>query len=474
MMFRTLRNRLILGQFIPMLVILPLMGGVLVYLLERQFLIPQLAYNLLGDARLLAEISSAEFELWGDPILFEDMISRIDLNPNIQVMFLNVDGRLLFSSDRSDNSLLGQRLNLTGLSTAQKGQESVLTNYSILNLRNVLIDVLKPVTDASNRVVGIVRVTYRITSIYESFGQLRLLVIGVMALGLVVSALLGAWLAVSINRPVQQVTRAIYQLATGQRRELLHESGPEEIRSQAQAVNFLVEQLNHLEQSRRHLLANLVHELGRPLGALRSAIHALSKGASQDPQLLADLTRGMDEETGRLQHLLDDLANLYDQVLGGLELNLQPIQPGEWLEGILRPWEVAAGEKNLQWQVQIPEGLPEISADPNRLAQVVGNLLNNAIKYTPNGGSVTITAGSSDGEFWLRVQDSGPGIPPDEQEKVFMPFYRGSQSRRIKQGMGLGLSIARDLVTAHGGHLELYSANGTGSVFTLYIPASNA
>jgi signal transduction histidine kinase len=477
-MFRTLRNRLILSQVIPLLVILPLMGGALVYTLERQFLIPQLAKNLLGDARMLAEISSAEFELWGDPVLFKNMVRRVQLDPDITVMFFSSDGRLLFSSDAADAPRLGERFSLAGLESVQAGQELALTNYSILRLRNVRVDVLEPVVDASLSVIGFVRVTYRVASVYESFGKVRTLVLGVMALGLVVSVVLGTWLAISISRPVRRVTQAIYNLAADQRREPLPVTGPEELRSQVQAVNFLVEQLHSLEQARRQLLANLVHELGRPLGALRSAIHALSRGASQDAQLLSDLTRGMDNETTAMQRLLDDLANLYDQELGRLELDRQPVVPAEWLPGVLQPWEAAAREKRLDWQVDIPPGLGAFSADPLRLSQVIGNLLNNAIQYTPPGGMVTVTAGASQAEFWLRVRDTGPGIPPEEAERVFLPFYRGNQGRRqgrgqgreIKQGMGLGLSIARDLAIAHGGRLELDSTPSAGSTFTLSLP----
>jgi two-component system, OmpR family, sensor histidine kinase BaeS len=205
---------------------------------------------------------------------------------------------------------------------------------------------------------------------------------------------------------------------------------------------------------------------------LRSAIHALSKGAASDPQLLQDLTTGMDEETRRMQELLQDLAHLYDQALGGLELNLQPISMGEWLPGVLAPWEAEAREKHLEWALNLPAGLPTLSIDPSRMAQVVGNLLNNAIKYTPSGGQVAISAGTGQGDFWFAVSDTGIGIPPAEQEKVFTPFYRGDQGRRIKQGMGLGLSIASDLALAHGGRIELTSTPGSGSIFTLIIPLS--
>jgi signal transduction histidine kinase len=218
------------------------------------------------------------------------------------------------------------------------------------------------------------------------------------------------------------------------------------------------------------LLANLIHELGRPLGALRSAIQALAGGAARDPKLLVDLTTGMDEEAARLQHLLEELSHLHDQVLGTLELDYQPVNISEWLPVVLRPWQEAAQDKHLEWQTDIPADLPVISADPLRLASAVENLVSNAIKYTQSRGKVAIGATTNDGEVLIEVSDNGSGVSTDEQEKIFFPFYRGNQGKRFKQGMGLGLSIARDLVEAHGGSISLESKLGEGSRFTIHLP----
>lgn len=471
-MFRTIRQRLVWSQILPLVIVLPIMGLVLIYTLESQIMIPKLANTLLGDARLLSEISSSEFELWGNPVLFESLISRVQLDPAIDVMLLDSRGRLLFSSDSSDLPFAGQVVNSSGVGTAQAGREAALTSYSIFQVKNVLIDVYEPVTDSSNAVVGIVRLTYRVESLYEIFGQMRWQIILVVILGLVLSTLIGTALAISISRPIKHITQAIYDLAIGQRRVPLEIKGPEELKSQAQAVNFLVEQLHGLEKSRRQLLANLVHELGRPIGAIRSAIHALENGADKDPLLFDDLTKGMDSETIRLQHLLDDLANLYDQSVGDLELNIQPVDMNQWLPGVLRSWQSAAQEKMIHWEEKIESQLPLVQMDPDRMAQVVGNLLSNAVKYTKSGGEVKITAGVQDGNFHIVVQDTGSGIKPEEINKVFQPFYRGEQGRRIKQGMGLGLTIANDLARVHGGSLDVESQFGVGSIFTLTLPVN--
>ncbi len=469
-MFKYLRQRLIWSHILPILIALPLMGIWLVYILEGQFLIPNLARNLVSNGRLLAEITSAEYELWGDPLLFENLISRVQLDPSIQVMFLDGEGTLLFSSDPGDQNLRGRTIQLPGISSVISGKETSLTNYSLFNMGSILVDTYEPVFNTDHQVIGIVRLTYQVSSIYEIFDRLRWQILLAVLLGLLPSSILGMWLAISISRPVDEVTSAIYDLATGKRMELVQEKGPEEIRSQARAVNFLVEQMRELETSRRQLLANLVHELGRPLGALRSAIHALSKGANQDPKLLMDLTHGMDEELYRLQFLLDELANLYDKTRGSLELNLEKIDTNQWLQDILAPWRAAAEEKRIEWLEEVPPSLPSITIDPQRMAQVLGNLLSNAVKFTSKGGLIKFSTKFENGNILFIVKDNGAGISEEDSEKIFLPFYQGNTGKRIKQGMGIGLTIAKEIVTAHGGQISAVSLTGEGSEFTVLLP----
>jgi signal transduction histidine kinase len=156
--------------------------------------------------------------------------------------------------------------------------------------------------------------------------------------------------------------------------------------------------------------------------------------------------------------------------LGTLELHSQRIDLAIWLPQVLTPWREAAHSKNLQWQEALESMLPALWADPDRLAQAVGNLLSNAVKYTAPGGTISVGAGASEETVWISVGDTGPGIAPQEQELIFAPFYRARNGRRFPQGMGLGLTIARDVVAAHGGRLEVQSALRRGSRFTIYVP----
>jgi two-component system sensor histidine kinase BaeS len=291
-----------------------------------------------------------------------------------------------------------------------------------------------------------------------------------LLVGLLFGGALGLALALAIGAPLRQVTEAVFGLARGERSAPLPERGPIELRRLSAAFNYLAERLHGLEDARRRLLANLIHELGRPLGALRSAVQALQKGAVKDPELTDDLLRGMDGEMVRLQALLGDLTQLYDQILGTLELEREAVDPAPWLLDILSPWQAAARAKDLRLVIDIPHTLTTWSIDPLRLSQAVGNLLSNAIKFTPPGGEIKLWAAIEGANLQITVADNGPGIPPEDQENIFTPFFRGNQGKRFAEGMGLGLSIARESVRAHGGELTVASAPGKGSRFTIHIP----
>ncbi len=468
-MFRSIRARLVLSHALPLLVILPIIGVALSNLIETRVLIPSLARALMTNAVLMANVTGDEPQLWTNAAFAEYYLTHLRHDISARVQFISPGGQLLASSDPGDAHLIGVIYDFGGVAQARAGQVASYTDYNFSALSEV-IDVYVPVLNQNQQLVGILRMSYTYNTLYAEFSQSRFVIVGILAGGLLVGVILGLSLALNISRPIRTVTQAINDLAHGNRQAEVEETGPEEIQLLARSFNVLNARLSNLEKARKQLLANLIHELGRPLGALRSAIQALAGGAGRDPQLLADLTDGMDDEAARLQNLLEDLAHLHDQVLGTLELDYQPLAISEWLPKVIRPWQEAAQEKHLDWQTDIPTNLPEISADPVRLASAVENLVSNAIKYTHPGGKVAVSAGVEGDEMWIDVRDSGYGISADEQAKVFEPFYRGNQGRRFKQGMGLGLSIARDLVQAHGGWISLESELGKGSRFTIHLP----
>ncbi len=468
-MLRTLRRRLVLSHVLPLMVISPLMGLALVYILETQVLLTNLSGEMKAEAFLVAQLAGNRHGLWDSPPTAQQLVAQIAPNMAARVMLLDPGGHLLASSDPTDASRVGQQLDIPPLPRGSTGSVTTRTAYS-RDQQAEVADVLVPVQDGEGHLLGIVRLTHRLSTVYEWFLRLRYLIAGVLTAGVLLGAGLGWALALNLSRPLGQVTRAVGRLAGGQQPVPIPEQGPEEILLLARAFNTLLERLQTLEKTRRQLLANLVHELARPMGALLSALQALQRGAGEDTALRQELLAGMQEEVVRLQRLVDNLAQLRDRILEPPSLVRQEVDLREWLRRTLAPWREAAHGKGLDWQLTLPDQLPEAEVDPDRLAQAVGNLLSNAIKYTPSGGTVSITAGFDQGSAWIRVSDTGPGIPPREQSRIFTPFFRGSQAGRFPQGMGLGLAIARDLVLAHEGELQLENTGRDGAQFLLRFP----
>jgi two-component system sensor histidine kinase BaeS len=468
-MLNTLRRRFILSHILPLLIVIPLMGIVAVYLIEQQILVPSLLSELRANALVLSRMAARDREIWQDPAYARQLLNQAAIRNGGRLILLDPKGIMLASSNPADADLLGTEVEHPGYRRAQQG-EVVTQLRSSQAFGEDIADALAPVIGPDGKLLGFVRLSFQYYSFMEQLYRFRYLLTGILIVALLLGTGLGIALAINVSAPVQQVTHAVSALANGERTEALPELGAEETRRLSRAVNLLFERLRSLEAARRRLLANLIHEMGHPLGALRMGTEALLHGANRDPQLYAEFLEGMDLEITRLQRLLQDLSHLHEQALGVLELDRQNLELTTWLPGILTPWRQAATAKRLSWELHIPSSLPVVRVDPLRLDQVIGNLLSNAIKFTPSGGMLKVEAGEDGAYIWVRISDSGPGIPPDSQEKIFEPFVRGGQGGRFPEGMGLGLSIARELVEAHGGKLELESTGGVGSTFTVWLP----
>ena len=469
---RTLRSRLILSHILPLLLVIPLVAAALLYILETQSKLTSLADEMVAQGATTASMASTQPVIWADSAEAQRFVTLYSLRSQSQVMLFDSDGNLLAVSSSGSGGQAGQPPDLADVHAALAGEREVHVNYST-SLQAEIVQVLVPVVGPNEEVMGAVHMTQGLSELQDRFTRLRSLIIGTLIVGLVLGVILGLVLALSLGRSLRRVTDGIYGVASGRQWETLPEQDPEEIRLLLRAFNTLIDQLKLLEESRRHLLANLVHELGRPLGAVQSALHALLTGAEEEPELRRELLEGMDDQVQRLRPLVDSLADLHGQVLGGLELNLEQISLSGWLPRTVTPWRQSAHEKGLYWEIDVPDSLPPVMIDADRLAQALGNLLSNAIKYTPEG-TISVEAAAGQEEVTIRVVDSGIGIAAAEQERIFEPFYRSRRDRRFPQGMGLGLSIARDLVVAHGGTLTVESAPGEGSRFIISLPQSSS
>ncbi len=466
---RSLRGRFIFSHILPILLVAPLVSIILLYLLETQIILVEMSEDITEKANLIAETVNGRPELLQNAAQAETFIAGVSIYVDEGVLLISPQGDVLASTETTPGELLEEDVDLSGLETAVSGDSSLVITYGVTQHRAI---VLVPVRDINQQLIGIIGVTDTLAGAASQISRLRSLVLAGLLLELLLGIVIGMVMARRLGKPIIRTAAAVVDIADGRQIDPVPIEGPGEIRALGQAVNTLSERLRLLEEIRRRSLANIVHELGRPLGAIRSAVYVLRHGADEDPQVREELLGGIEESIENMQPLLDDLSLLHGQVQGTIQLNRRPVAISDWLPPILLPWRAVAQEKGLRWQTSIPLDLPTLNIDPDRLAQVVGNLLSNAVKYTPEDGTVLVSASSSAGELLIRIEDTGPGIRPEEQERIFEPFYRSQEKRRFPQGLGLGLTIARDLVEAHDGRLELDSTPGSGSCFTIHLPVA--
>jgi len=289
------------------------------------------------------------------------------------------------------------------------------------------------------------------------------------ALGILFGVVTSRSLAAPLNR-LAEAARAIGARDLSRRVEV---TGSDEVREVAQAFNEMAAALEQAESLRRNLVADVAHELRTPLSVLQGNLRAILDDVY--PLDKAEVARLYDH-TRLLSRLIGDLRELAQAEAGQLELNLQEIDLVGLLADMVAAFGPVAEAEGVALDAQIPADLPRVPADPARISQVLHNLLANALRHTPAGGTISLHAGYEAGErqhVWLTVQDSGEGIAAEHLPHVFDRFYRGDPARsRATGGAGLGLAIVRAIVEAHGGQVSAASDGipGHGSAFTVRLP----
>ena len=270
----------------------------------------------------------------------------------------------------------------------------------------------------------------------------------------------------------EQVTSEIV-VGTVRPRSFAVTAAPVQAASHKGAVLVLHEitELRRLERVRQDFVANVSHEFRTPLTAIQGFAETLLGGALEDPINRRRFVEIIREHAMRLARLTEDLLKLSRIEAGQLKLEFRPVSVVQLIDSCMETAQLKAVPKRLSLSVQLPPELPPVRGDANSLQEVLQNLLDNALQYTPSGGKIEVSALSTDSRVVVTVADTGIGIPQVEQERIFERFYRVDAARsREAGGTGLGLSIARHIVEAHGGHLWVESAVGEGSRFHFSVP----
>jgi two-component system sensor histidine kinase BaeS len=266
-----------------------------------------------------------------------------------------------------------------------------------------------------------------------------------------------------ISRPVGDLLGAADRVSRGDYDVRVPPDGPASLRALTTTFNEMASRLAVSEEQRRRFLAEVTHELRTPLAVLQSGLEAQVDGIHpRDERHLGSLV----EETQVLGRLIDDLHTLALADAGRLTLHYEPVSPRALVEDAIASQAALAGRRRITLTAEVVGDVPEVEADPTRLRQVLTNLLSNAVRHSPEGGSVRVGVEATSGDVRFSVTDTGPGIPSERLTHLFERAAPSAGSR----GSGLGLSIAHDLVRAHGGAIQAANEPGGGATVSFEIP----
>lgn len=298
----------------------------------------------------------------------------------------------------------------------------------------------------------------------------RTIILGIL-LATVLALLLGLFLARTLSQPIRSLIAATRAMAQGALGTQVDIRTKDELGELGSAFNQMSTDLAHSLHLRRQMTADIAHDLRTPLSVILGYTEALNDGKFVgDPSIYAILH----DEATHLNRLINDLRMLSLADAGELPLYRHATPPNELLERAAAAHRVSAEQKGIQLHVMIAPDLPAVDVDPERMQQVLGNLVSNALRYTPVGGDITLYAEMTDGQVMLYIKDSGQGIEANDLPYIFERFYRGDRSRNSNSGeSGLGLPIAKSLVEMHKGIISVASQVGQGTTFTILLPVAS-
>ncbi|MFP2926411.1 ATP-binding protein [Pyxidicoccus sp. 3LG] len=269
-------------------------------------------------------------------------------------------------------------------------------------------------------------------------------------------------------QPLRDISQAMRRFGSGRKRTRAPEAGPTELRDMARTFNEMANSLAHQQEQQLAFLAGVAHELRNPLSALKlsTALSGRSR-ASLTPERMERTLALVGRQVERLDRMVGDLLDSTRIEAGKLELRLEVRDARDLAREVVELYR--SGESDHVLQLSLPEAPVMVRADPARVEQVLHNLVSNALKYSPAGSRVDVAVSRGEGEAVLSVTDQGIGISEEEKRLLFVPFRRAGNARQRAPGVGLGLSVARRIVEAHGGRIEVDSKPGAGSVFRVVL-----
>lgn len=459
-MVGSLRKKLVLSYILVTMICVLLISILSNLFLERQFK----SYVIEGHKKKNEDIIRSVTEQyengkWNQTVL--EIIGIDGLENGLIISIIDSNGNTIWDANAHNNGMCEAMIshmaeNMIGRYPNWKGGY-VREEYPVLsNLKKV----------------GMVTIGYYGPFYYNDHDIMFLstlnkvfIIVGIASL--CIALIIGLLMAERLSRPISKVTNAAVLISKGHYQDRIKEnSNLYEINKLITSINNLAQALEEQEKLRKRLTGDVAHELRTPLTTLQSHMEAILDGVWEPT---VDRIKSFHEETVRLSRLVGDLERLTQYESDNLKLNKSSFDMAEAISSILLNFQKEYLDKDIN--VEFNNLKTEIVADKDKISQVIVNLLSNALKYTPQGGKVDIELHSGNNQVVLSVKDNGPGITKEDITYIFERFYRADKSRnRMTGGAGIGLTIAKAIVEAHGGRISVESDIGEGTEFIVYLP----
>lgn len=385
---------------------------------------------------------------------------------NIVVQIFDVNGVPIASSKNIPNISILKKEAITSESQKKRRFDTVSVEFSQgspITLRVLTVPVVE-----NNKVAYIVQVASPLNSVQSALKNLKIILFLLLPLTVFLTGIIGVFLAKVALNPVDKMIDTIHKItAENLKLKVTIPDTKDEIKRLADTFNEMLERLEHAFSSQQQIIENFAHELKTPLAVLRGELEVALKKIRSTEEYESVLQSNL-EEVNRINRVVEDLLMLarFDSSIIMLERKL--LNAGLLVKAVADDIQVLAAQKNIRVDCSAEDGIA-IYGDENQLKRLFINLLDNAIKYTPNNGKVVVSAKMIDNYAKIAVSDTGTGIPDSEINHIFERFYRMDKSRR-QTGFGLGLSIAKSIVDAHKGRIEVENKLNQGTIFTVFLP----
>lgn len=457
-MLTSLRARLWLSYA---LLIVTALGVVAVFLLAYIIRSPLLYRQTIDRLKAVEAVVLAREQTTGEPpplVNLPAALQRADDTFDVRLILFSQDGQILFDTRQNQAALRlpPQPPRLLPIVRDTQRQPWLYTARHLPDGEWLMISTPRP----RLQLVSILR--------DELFSP----VIQAGAISLLLSLFLAFWIAAWVADPLQRLLAAVRAVPFEQVRNI-PDHGPREVRDLTRAFNAMANRVQISQKSQRDFVANVSHELKTPLTSIQGFAQAILDGTAIAPKDQKQAAQVIYNEAGRMHRMVLDLLDLARLDAGTADLKMAPVDMAILLRSTIEKFELQAREAGISLGLEAGE-LPILIGDGDRLAQVLTNLVDNAIKHTPSGGRVDLQASAVNSEMEINVSDTGKGISEADQQHIFDRFYQVDPSRSGggSHSAGLGLAIVKEIIQAHGGRISVRSQEGRGSIFSVRLPLS--